>query len=295
VGSVSPDDFDIGTLAKGFEKNLMRKAGEIIASLILGALSLTACNANGTVNCPDNIAQGGTCTTSIPSPTQKMGCAKPHVYLEGQGAGYDKYYVHNNTWNIQDGNHETLYACDYNNWWVDTSGMSGTDVKAYANVHEDINNLDGFRFSRWSTITSTFAGRGPGVGIYDVTYDIWLNGVGDGSRVTEVMVWTENMKRVPTGDIVDSYTAGGQTYDLWINRKGYVAFVARTTMYSGSIDIKAMIAWGISTGYIPKNPTVNQIGYGIEFSSTSNALQRFTVTDNTLRRFTVTDFSLTMK
>ena len=295
MGSVSPDGFEIATLAKGFEKNLMRKAGEIIVSLILGALSLTACNANGTPNCPDSVAQGGTCTTSTPPSTQATGCAKPQVYREGEGAGYGKYYVHNNTWNIQDGNHATLYACDYNNWWVDASDMSGTDVKAYPNIHEDINDLNGFRFSRWSTITSRFAGRGPGVGIYDVAYDIWLNGVGDGPRVTEVMVWTENMKAVPTGEIVDSYTAGGQTYDLWINHKGHVAFVARTTMYSGSIDLKAMIAWGISAGYIPKNPTVNQIGYGIELSSTSNTLQRFTVTDNTLRRFTVTDFSLTMK
>jgi hypothetical protein len=91
------------------------------------------------------------------------------------------------------------------------------------------------------------------------------------------------MKQVPSGDDVDIYTAGGQTYDLWTNRQGYVAFVARATMYSGSIDLKAMIAWGISKGYIPNNPTVNQIGYGIEFCSTNQTVQRFRVTDFSLK------------
>jgi hypothetical protein len=40
-----------------------------------------------------------------------------------------------------------------------------------------------------------------------------------------------------------------------------------------------MIAWSIGKGFMPKNPTVNQIGYGIEFCSTGGGKARFTLTD----------------
>ncbi|HVW40693.1 MAG TPA: hypothetical protein VHC18_05020 [Amycolatopsis sp.] len=187
-------------------------------------------------------------------------------------------------WNPDEAGPETLYACAYNNWYVDSTQPSSTSVKTYPNVHKDINNLDGTPFNTYSQITSTFAGRGPGTGIYDVAYDLWLNGVGDGSGVTELMVWTENVKQVPNGSKVATYSANGVTYDVWWDHDGYLAFVAQQTQYSGSLDFKAMIAWAIGKGYIPANPTVNQIGYGIEFCSTNN----------TKARFTLTDFSVTM-
>ncbi|HKS48541.1 MAG TPA: hypothetical protein VJT49_26205 [Amycolatopsis sp.] len=195
------------------------------------------------------------------------------------GWSTDGYYVHNNMWNESEAGPETLYACAYNNWYVDSTQPATSSVKTYPNVHKDINNLDGTPFDHYSSITSTFAGRGPGTGIYDVAYDVWLNGVGDGAGVTELMVWTENLEQVPAGSKVTTYSAGGVTYDVWKDEGGYVAFVAQTTLYSGSVDLKAMISWAIGKGYIPRDPTVNQIGYGIEFCSTNNSSARFTLTD----------------
>ncbi|WP_020419819.1 hypothetical protein [Amycolatopsis sp. ATCC 39116] len=189
------------------------------------------------------------------------------------------YYVHNNMWNQDEAGPETLYACSYDNWYVDSTQPDTTSVKTYPNVHKDINNLDGAPLSDYSTITSTFAGRGPATGIYNVAYDIWLNGVGQQPGVTELMVWTENHNQVPSGEKVATYTAGGVTYDVWYDGDDYLAFVAQSTQYSGAIDIKAMIDWSVGRGYIPPNPTVNQIGYGIEFCSTGGVPARFTVTD----------------
>lgn len=189
------------------------------------------------------------------------------------------YFVHNNMWNRSEAGPETLHACAYNNWYVDSTQASTTSVKTYPNVHKDINDLNGAPFSEYSTITSTFAGRGPGVGIYNVAYDIWLNGVGDDPGVTEVMVWTENLKQVPAGSKTATYSAGGVGYDVWTDNSGYIAFVAQKTRYSGSVDLKAMIAWAIGKGLMPNNPTVNQIGYGIEFCSTGGGKARFTLTD----------------
>jgi hypothetical protein len=182
-------------------------------------------------------------------------------------------------WNQGEAGPETLSACAYDNWYVDSTQPDTTSVKTYPNVHKDINNLDGTPLGNYSTITSTFAGRGPGTGIYDVAYDIWLNGVGSSPGVTELMVWTENVKQVPSGKKVATYSAGGVTYDVWTDNDGYLAFVAQNTLYSGSLDLKAMISWAVGKGYVPANPTVNQIGYGIEFCSTNNTKARFTLTD----------------
>lgn len=188
------------------------------------------------------------------------------------------YFVHNNMWTDEAGP-QTLRACAYNNWYADSTQASTTSVKTYPNVHKDINNLDGSPLSKFSTITSTFAARGPGTGIYNVAYDLWLNGVGNGPGVTELMVWTENVKQVPAGSKATTYSAGGVGYDVWKNNDGYIAFVAQSTQFAGSVDLKAMIAFAISKGYMPNNPTVNQIGYGIEFCSTGGGKARFTLTD----------------
>ena len=194
------------------------------------------------------------------------------------------YYVHNNMWNDEETlGPETLYACSYKNWYVTSTQTNHAGaVKTYPNVHKDFNNLDGTRLNNFSTITSTFAGRGPRVGIYNVAYDLWLNGVGWGNGTTELMVWTENFNQRPAGSIVATYSAGGHTFDVWRLNDGdanLVSFAVRGTLYSGSLDLKAMISWAISMGYIPANPLVNQIGYGVEIVSTNGKPATFTFTD----------------
>ena len=220
-------------------------------------------------------------TPTAPSVTPARNCGSPEFTTSDPDGGWSDggYYVHNNMWNAGEAGPETLRACAYDNWYVDSVQPDSTSVKTYPNVHKDINDQNGKPFNDYSVIKSTFAGRGPGIGIYDVAYDLWLNGVGDGKGVSELMVWTENRKQVPAGDKLTTYTAGGFTYDVWAEDEGYVAFVSRTTQYSGTVDLKAMIAWAIGKGLIPANPTVNQIGYGIEFCSTGGGKARFTLTD----------------
>ncbi|MFT7869585.1 MULTISPECIES: GH12 family glycosyl hydrolase domain-containing protein [Amycolatopsis] len=220
-------------------------------------------------------------TPTPPSTTPVRSCRTPEFTTSDADGGWSDggYYVHNNMWNAAEAGPETLRACAYDNWYVDSVQPDSTSVKTYPNVHKDINNQNGKPFNDYSVIQSTFAGRGPGTGLYDVAYDLWLNGVGDGRGVSELMVWTENRKQVPAGDKLTTYTAAGFTYDVWADDEGYVAFVSRSTQYSGSVDLKAMIAWAIGKGLIPPNPTVNQIGYGIEFCSTGGGKARFTLSD----------------
>jgi hypothetical protein len=58
-----------------------------------------------------------------------------------------------------------------------------------------------------------------------------------------------------------------------------ITLVVNSTTPSGRFDLKAMLDWAIARGWIPSNPTVNQIGYGVEICSTNDTTQRFTFTD----------------
>ncbi|NUP05418.1 MAG: hypothetical protein HOW73_05085 [Polyangiaceae bacterium] len=191
-------------------------------------------------------------------------------------------------WNWQEGGPETLYACAYDNWYVESTQPDTTSVKTYPNVHFDINDLNGEPLSSYETITSTFAGAGPQVGIYNVAYDVWFNGVGWGGGTTELMIWLENFNQWPLGELEDTATFGGVTYDAFYYNDGdanVVTLVAQSTQYSGTLNLKEMFDWAIDTkGWIPENPTVNQIGYGVEICST----------EDTMQTFTFTDFSVTM-
>jgi hypothetical protein len=245
---------------------MVRRRGTPAAWWALSLLSLTACG-HGSADGPPPVS---------PVP----GCGTPEFTTSDPDGGWSTggYYVHNNMWNAEEAGPETLRACAYDNWYVDSRQDDTTSVKTYPNVHKDIDGQRGAPFDGYAVLGSTFAGRGPGTGIYDVAYDLWLNGVGDGDGVTELMVWTENREQQPAGDEVTTYSAGTATYDVWTD-DGYVAFVSRATQYSGSVDLKAMIAWAIGQGFVPPNPTVNQIGYGIEFCSTGGSEARFTLTD----------------
>jgi hypothetical protein len=221
---------------------------------------------------------------SIPANT----CTNPVFQTSNTNGGRDfnGYYVHNNMWNANSG--ETLYACSEKSWYVDATGYTGTAVKTYPNVHLDLPNAftTGVPFSNYSAITSNFGGKGPGKGIYNVAYDLWLNGVGWGGGSTEVMIWTEYIQQRPLGSIKSNTTIGGVTYDVWHYNDGdanVVSFVARGNQYTGTLDLKAIINYGISKNYIPANPSLNQFGYGIEFCDTAGTA-----------RFYVTDFSVTL-
>ena len=196
------------------------------------------------------------------------------------------YYVHNNMWNAPSG--QTLYARAYNDWYVTATFPNTTDVKTYPNVHKDINGLKGFPLDNYHVITSTFAAKAPQAGIYDVAYDIWLNGVGSGRGITEFMVWTENRKQVPSGSIQAHVTFDGIAYDAYHytgDGANVISLVPARVMTAGTLNLKAMFDWAIKTGWIPANPTVNQIDYGVEICST----------ENHPATFYFTDFSLTMK
>jgi hypothetical protein len=207
-------------------------------------------------------------------------CTNPAFMTSDPNGGWSNggYYVHNNMWNSSAGlGPETLYACSYHSWYVVSNQTNSAGaVKTYPNVHVDYTDVP---ISSFNTITSTFAEASPHVGIYNVAYDIWTNGVA-ASGSTEFMIWTENYKQVPAGTRVMSATFGGRTYDVWkTSNNHYIAFVPAAVFTSGTIDILEIFTWTMAQGWLPANSTLGQIDFGVEIVSTNGADATFQFTD----------------
>jgi len=172
---------------------------------------------------------------------------------------------------------ETLSACSYHSWYVaSTQTNSAGAVKTYPNVHVDYDDVP---ISSFKTITSTFAETSPQVGIYDVAYDIWTNGVAT-QNSTEFMIWTENHNQVPAGSRAASATFGGRSYDVWKTADNqYIAFVPTKAFTSVTVDILEMFQWTIARGWFAANSTLGQIDFGVEIVSTEGAKATFQFTD----------------
>lgn len=194
------------------------------------------------------------------------------------------YVVHNNMWNASGYNvSERLAACSFKNWRVrakaDNSSGDGA-VKTYPNVHKDFHNWSTGaepRLSSFSKIRSRFAARAPGVGIYNVAYDIWLNGV-PGNR--EVMIWTDNHNQVPAGTKFAKVKLSGYTWRVYATGdNGYLAFVPTTRLTKGSLNLKAMLLWLVDKGKVPSDSTLGQICFGVEVVSTNGQWAKFKIND----------------
>jgi hypothetical protein len=223
-------------------------------------------------------ASAGSATCAHPSHVLPLNPSNPQ-----DGITLSGFYVDTDTWNAAKYEvTQTLYVCDYDSWYVvanmnDDAGDGA--VKTYPNVHKDFDTAP--TIASFSTISSSFAHRAPHVGIYEFAYDIWLNGVAS-SGSTEVMIWTDNYKQVPSGSVVETITFDGRGYDVY-KSGSYIAFVGATDVDSGSVDLLAFFNHLIDKGWIMKTSTLGAIDYGVELVST----------DGTDATFELTDFSLT--
>src|SRR5256885_15502280 len=122
-------------------------------------------------------------------------------------------------------------------------------VKTYPNVHKDFDGAP--KISSFSAISSSFAHAGPHVGIYEFAYDIWLNGIATNGS-TEVMIWTDNYKQVPSGSAMESVTFDGESYQVY-KSGNYIAFVESTNVTAGTLDLLAFFNHLIAKGWIPSS------------------------------------------
>ncbi len=208
--------------------------------------------------------------------------ANPAFVTSDPNGGWPEggYYIHNNMWNSAKYSPctSTLYAWSHDKWHVVTkmNNQRGDGaVKTYPNVHRDYRSVP---VSSFDSITSTFAETSPRVGIYNFTYDLWINGIAK-PGCTEIMIWTENFKQVPGGRYVQDVIFDGRTYKVYQrSNSGYIAFVATANFTSGTVNLLEIMKWVMAKGWLSEKSTLNQICYGVEVVSTDDAEAKFEVT-----------------
>lgn len=91
---------------------------------------------------------------------------------------------------------QALYVCNYNNWYAIAKINNDTRDGARRNYSAECPGNwypTPTKLSKWESITSQFSdvppGAGPSYYIWELMYEIWLNGLADSSS-TEVMIWT---------------------------------------------------------------------------------------------------------
>jgi hypothetical protein len=166
---------------------------------------------------------------------------------------------------------EQVAACSTSSWYAISNQWSqGGAVMTYPAVQYNFNGGNGVPISNYSTMASTFVEAAPHVGIYEITYDIWLNGIANPPASTEVMIWVDNFGQTPAGSIMASATLGGITYDVWVSGPGqsYIAFVPRQPVTSATLDLLGFFHWIMNKGWLATTSTIHQIGFGPEIVST---------------------------
>jgi hypothetical protein len=182
---------------------------------------------------------------------------------------------------------QTTAACDYNSWYaITTTDNSAEDgaVKAYPNVKVDYVDWGNFilePLANYSSLGMRHAHLQPqGDGIWNFAWDVWINGIGNGTGTTELMIWTENHGQLPAGDRVGAVTIDGRTWDFWTtDDRSLISFVAPTPLRSGTLELLAFTDWLTANGHLKTNSTLGQIGYGVELVSTNGQPVRFDFTD----------------
>ena len=239
-----------------------------------------------------------TTTTTRKAPPATAGthaaanCTNPAFSTSDSDDGWSvgDYYVHNNMWNAADYSvSQKLAACSAGNWSVTTTADDDNGdgaVKTYPNVHKDYHDWGTDKeppLRQYSRLTSTFAATSPHTGIYNVAYDIWLNGV-PGNR--EVMIWTENYRQSPAGDrVARDLEFSGTTWDLYATDDNeYLAFIPSRQLTRGTLNLKAFLDYLVKNDRVPANSTLGQICFGVEVVSTGGKPATFQFTD-----FSVTD------
>jgi hypothetical protein len=199
-------------------------------------------------------------------------------------------------WNCNQGyalGPETIYVCSQASWLVVSGQWSQSGAcMTYPATQVDFDSGNGIPISNYTSITSTFSEASPQVGIYEATYDIWINGIAIPPTSTEIMIWVENFHQTPAGDTVDTTALGGRTYDVWAtDDRSYIAFVATTPFTSGTVDLLGFFRYLMDQGWIPPSSTLNQIGFGFEIVSTQSPDPA--VNEGDTATFYLNDYSVT--
>jgi hypothetical protein len=175
------------------------------------------------------------------------------------------YTLYNNIWGSGAGP-QTIWANSYSNWGVWANHPNTGGVKSYPNATRYV----GKRVSALARATSSFNVTVPGSGAYTTAYDIW-----DSNNAYEIMLWMNRRGAVgPLGSRQTSASVGGHSWDVYRGSNGanqVFSFVRTGNTNSGTVDIKAVLTWLRTSGWMG-DVTLGNVQFGYEITSASGGL-----------------------
>jgi len=198
--------------------------------------------------------------------------------------------VNNNMWNEAAGP-QTISAYAWNRWFVvsDQPGTGDNDgVKTYPDTQKHVSismsNIPNIKTS-WKVATPSAGGIATGKGKqWNAAYDLWLNNFD-----SEVMVWTnwnanwQYWYNKYAGEIV---TLDGVEYCVYhkaatATSASGIWFIRRTGTNEGSLNLKTLLDWAKTKGWILSTDKLEHIEYGFEIMYTGEPT-RFDLLDLTI-------------
>jgi hypothetical protein len=186
--------------------------------------------------------------------------------------------VYNNEWNKSEAGPQTIWANSYHHWGVESTQSASTSVKTYPSVQRNYPNRP---YNTFSMLRSTFAEKMPSSGNYiaEAAYDLWLN-----NYSIEVMVWVDNHRQRPAGDVIAHVTFGGQKFAVWKSGSDFFSFALEGgNEQSGTVRLLSALRWLVNHGQLSSDVTLTQVNFGWEICSTHGVPMDFTLTGYSLR------------
>ena len=249
---------------------------------VAGAVTLAVSGTLVTATVPALAATRHTCSHPVWSSSLPGNGEGQPGYPGTYSPGNSPYIFDNDMWNAAGENiSQTINVCANRSWYTDTTIPAGIPaaVRTYPHVavdYRDIGTGEQPALSAIKALASSYSGHAPRAGVYDVAYDIWLNGIG-GQDSKEVMIWTDMYGQNPPTDVSGLHLSG-RTWDLWATSdNSYIRFVppAGRSYPSGKLDLKAFFDYLIKAGRIPATANLTSIEYGVEIVSTGGQQVRF--------------------
>jgi hypothetical protein len=191
---------------------------------------------------------------------------------------------------------QTIWANSYSNWGVWANHPATDGIKSYPNVSRYI----GKTISSVNTLKATFSATTPAGGMWTSTFDVW-----DSTHANEIMIWmnytaaagaTSGLPQPISYNwtsagyaqpVYKSVTLGGHTWNIFRGHNGanmVYSFIRTTKTNNATVDVKAILNWLTSQGWMSSSSTLGELQYGFEISQSAGGkdyiVNSYSVTSN---------------
>ncbi|UGT94466.1 hypothetical protein LTS72_19470 [Mycobacterium ostraviense] len=208
------------------------------------------------------------------------------------------YVVQNNAWNNPGGQSINVTPTGFSIATENGSAPTNGAPLGYPSIYDGWHYGTGspgtnlpIQLGQIQTATSSINYTYPSTGIYNASYDIWLNPtpITTGVNQQEVMIWFNHQGPIqPVGSVVGNATIDGQNFQVWKGSNGQnnvVSYVATTPITSwNNFDVMEFIdntqtlepvtdSWYLTSIQAGFEPWSGSVGAGVDsFSALVNGV-----------------------